>query len=332
MAFLSFLTIVGCKKEPALPEFQRSEQTYPSWFPTPPFPSDNEYSIERWTLGKKLFFDKALSLNQTVSCGSCHNPSLGFSDSLPTSFGDLNAPGTSNTPALFNLAYHPYFTRAGGVPTLEMQVAVPIQEHNEFNQNMIELVYRLSQIPEYEVASQTAYSRPFDAYTLTRALSVFERSLISGNSAFDQSQHQGISSALTESAKRGMELFFSNRTNCSSCHSGFNFTSYEFENNGLYETYADSGRMRLTHLEEDRAKFKIPSLRNISHTGPYMHDGSIESLEEVVAHYNYGGQMHPNKSSLVRPLGLSIEEEADLVAFLLSLTDYTFLNNPAFEQ
>ena len=129
-----------------------------------------------------------------------------------------------------------------------------------------------------------------------------------------------------------MELFFSNRTNCSSCHSGFNFTSYEFENNGLYETYADSGRMRLTHLEEDRAKFKIPSLRNISHTGPYMHDGSIESLEEVVAHYNYGGQMHPNKSSLVRPLGLSIEEEADLVAFLLSLTDYTFLNNPAFEQ
>jgi len=132
------------------------------------------FTQERWELGKKLFFDPSLSLNQTVSCGSCHLPSLAFSDSLPTSFGDLGTSGNTNAPPLFNLAYHPYYTRAGGVPSLEMQVAVPVQEHNEFNQNMVELIARLALNPLYEEASQIAYHRTFDSFTLTRALAVFD--------------------------------------------------------------------------------------------------------------------------------------------------------------
>jgi cytochrome c peroxidase len=326
------VAVVGgaCKKEHAEPGSNGFRLAHPSWFPEPPFPSDNEFTAERWELGKKLFFDPALSLNHTVSCGSCHLPALAFSDSLPTSPGDLGAPGTSNTPPLFNLAYHPYFTRAGGVPTLEMQVAVPVQEHNEFNHNMVDLVNRLSEVEAYRLAAQSAYGRPFDAFVLTRALGVFERSLISGHSAYDRFAFQGQTSALSAAEKRGMQLFFSDRTNCSSCHSDFNFTSYAFENNGLYEVYPDSGRMRFTHLEEDRAKFKVPSLRNVALTGPYMHDGSIHSLEAVVAHYNLGGAPHPNKNPLVIPLGLSPAEQSDLVAFLRSLTDHSFVNHSAF--
>ena len=324
------LACSGCSKEMERNEIVDNLLLLPFWIPEPPFQEENVFTQERWELGKKLFFDPSLSLNQTVSCGSCHLPSLAFSDSLPTSFGDLGTSGNTNAPPLFNLAYHPYYTRAGGVPSLEMQVAVPVQEHNEFNQNMVELIARLALNPLYEEASQIAYHRTFDSFTLTRALAVFERSLISGSSSYDRFSHLGEYSAMNPSAKRGMELFFSSKTNCSSCHSGFNFTSYEFENNGLYETYSDSGRMRITHLEEDRAKFKIPSLRNVAFTAPYMHDGTISTLQNVVAHYNSGGQTHANKSHLVRPLGLTETEQEDIVAFLNSLTDYSFIQNPNF--
>jgi cytochrome c peroxidase len=332
LACIASLVLASCTKEvEPSPESGFILPATPAWFPEPPYPADNAFTPERWALGKQLFFDPDLSLHKTVSCGSCHLPDLAFSDSMPTSAGDMGAPGTSNTPALFNLAYHPYFTRAGGVPTLEMQVAVPVQEHNEFNHNMADLVLRLSQNADYESASQLAYGRSFDAFTLTRALAVFERSLISGNSAYDRFHFQGEASSLSAAEKRGMELFFSDRTNCSSCHAGFNFTTYTFENNGLYEVYADSGRMRFTHLEDDRARFKVPSLRNVALTAPYMHDGSMNSLEDVVAHYNHGGADHPNKSPLIRPLNLSASEQSDLVAFLHSLTDYTFVNQPLFK-
>jgi cytochrome c peroxidase len=124
----------------------------------------------------------------------------------------------------------------------------------------------------------------------------------------------------------------SNKTNCSQCHSGFNFTNYTFENNGLYTNYADSGRMRLTQIESDRARFKVPTLRNAQLTAPYMHDGSIKTLEEVVAHYNTGGKIHANKSTLIKPLGLTQQEQNDIVAFLNTLTDYTFINNKNLQK
>jgi cytochrome c peroxidase len=248
------------------------------------------------------------------------------------SIGDNNSLGTSNSPTLANVAYHPYYTRAGGVPTLEMQILVPIQEHNEFNTNMVDVIEKLKPNGMYQAMAQTAYNRELDAFVITRAIATFERSLISGNSRFDDFFYKGIENALNESERRGFKLFTSNKTNCSSCHSGFNFTNYTFENNGLYVNYADSGRMRLTQLPQDRAKFKVPTLRNIALTAPYMHNGSFNTLTDVLEHYNTGGQNHINKSVLIKPLTLTTQEKQDLINFLHSLTDMKFIQNKNFKQ
>lgn len=304
----------------------------PPGFPDIDVPEGNTHTAERWALGKKLFFDPILSVDSTVSCASCHQAALAFSDDLAFSPGVANRPGTRNAPTLANVAYHPYFTREGGVPTLEMQVLVPIQEHNEFDFNIVLLAERLASDTTYVKLAQSAYNRSPDPFVITRALACFERSLISGWSPYDLYTAQETPDALTASAKRGMDLFFSEKTNCASCHGGFNFTNYAFENNGLYKNYTDLGRFRLTGKEEDRALFKVPSLRNIELTGPYMHDGSLHSLEEVIAHYQSGGQDNDEKSSLIHPLQLSSDEKNDLIQFLHALTDQSFVQNPVFKN
>jgi cytochrome c peroxidase len=180
--------------------------------------------------------------------------------------------------------------------------------------------------------SREAYGRIPDPYVITRAISTFERTILSGNSPYDQYNAQGCREALSYSQYRGMELFFSSKTNCFRCHGGFNFTEYAFENNGLYTEYADIGRMRFTNDSADLAKFKVPSLRNVGYTAPYMHDGSLQSLTEVIDHYNMGGVAHPSKSPLVKPLQLKESEKHDLIAFLLALSDEQFLNDTRFHR
>lgn len=298
----------------------------PRGFPEIPFTAENPYTDEKWILGKRLFYETALSLDYSISCASCHKPEIAFSDFVPKSIGSGQQVGRRNSPSLANIAYHPYYTREGGVPTLEMQILVPIQEHDEFNFNIIEIAERLKQIPEYVEMSNKVFGRDPDAYVITRAIGIFERTIISGNSPYD-SFINGNKSALTVAAQKGANLFFSERTGCSNCHSGFNFTDYSFANNGLYEFYGDIGRERFTGNEDDRALFKVPTLRNIAVTSPYMHDGSIATLQEVIQHYNSGGKAHPNKSRLIKPLGLSTQEQQDLLAFLNSLTDNSFLSN-----
>ncbi len=322
----------ACHKDPTglVPAEPEPLLLVPPGFPSPVFPEGNELSTARWALGKKLFYDPVLSRDSTISCASCHNAAHAFSDTVMFSPGVNGLPGTRNAPTLANIAYHPYFTREGGVPTLEMQILVPIQEHNEFDFNILLIAERLSKDTEYVRMSREAYSREPDAFVITRSIGCFERTLISGQSRFDQYLFQGKTTALNAAEKRGMDLFFSERTHCAQCHNGFNFSNYSFENNGLYVNYPDPGRFRLTELESDRARFKVPTLRNVALTAPYMHDGSLWTLESVVNHYNSGGQPQPNKSSLVRPLSLTAAERADLVAFLGSLTDEKFINNPKF--
>lgn len=286
--------------------------------------------MARWELGKQLFYEKQLSKNNTLSCASCHKQEFAFSDNVALSLGDNNDIGSSNAPSLTNIGYHPYFTRAGGVPTLEMQILVPIQEHNEFNTNMLDVIDKLKQNNSYVQQAQDAYGRDLDAFVITRAISTFERSLISGNSRYDKYINNSSFHPLTPSELRGLQLFNSQRTNCSSCHSGFNFTNYTFENNGLYLNYADSGRMRVTQLTQDRAKFKVPTLRNVAFTAPYMHDGSFTSLQQVIDHYNSGGKAHVNKSAWVRPLQLTAQEKSDLLNFLNTLSDDSFVRNNHF--
>jgi len=213
-----------------------------------------------------------------------------------------------------------------------MQILVPIQEHNEFDFNIVLIVDRLKQDSTYIKMAQEAYDRELDAFVITRAIACFERSLLSGFSPYDQYQNYDKPNALSSAAIRGLKLFFSDQTNCSSCHSDFNFTNYAFENNGLYEEYIDEGRFRLTGEASDIALFKVPSLRNIELTAPYMHDGSLKSLETVVEHYQSGGKQHLHKSPLIQPLNLSKSEQIDLIEFLKSLTDETFISNPLFLQ
>lgn len=322
-----FLTVLwGCQKDDERKGIS-DIISVPSHFPAMLYPEGNEYSYDRWYLGKKLFYDPRLSLNNSVSCASCHHADKAFSDTIALSFGDNHTMGKSNAPTLTNIGYNPAFTRAGGVPTLEMQILVPIQEHDEFNTNLVELVQKLSRDSFYTQYARKAYNRAFDAFVLTRAISNFERSLISGNSAYDQYHYQNKKNALTQSQLNGMNLFFSSKTNCSQCHSGFNFTNYAFETNALLDQYRDSGRMRLTRLETDRARFKVPTLRNIALTAPYMHNGSLSTLEQVIGNYNNGGKSHSNKSNLIKPLNLTQTEKNELIDFLNSLTDYSFINN-----
>ena len=329
-----FLLLAACRKEELSPVFPPESDEYvlsiPAGFPFPDIPADNTLTKSRVALGRQLFYDPVLSADSTRSCGSCHAAYLAFSDSTAVSFGIENRPGTRNSPTLANVAYQIKLLREGGVPTLEMQILVPIQEHNEFDFNILLVAERLKRMPEYVMLAEKAYGRAPDAFVITRSIAAFERTLLSGDSPYDQFVFQGKSSALTASEKRGLDLFQSERLNCSKCHEGFLFTNQDFTNNGLYETYPDSGRIRLTGLESDRAVFKVPSLRNIALTAPYMHDGSLPTLQAVMDHYQTGGKQHQNKSPLLKPFILSPQERADLLAFLGSLTDQKFITNPEF--
>lgn len=325
-------SIVSCSIDPEVPasDLNFSWQV-PQGFPPIPYPADNLPSSDRIALGKELFFDPILSVDSTISCSSCHLPELAFTDNRSVSLGVEGRQGFRNAPTLANVAYAPYMLMDGGNPNLELQIFVPVEDHNEMDFNMVLLTERLSANSYYNQRFVEVFGTAPSPYGITRALAAFERTILSGNSIYDQFQ-QG-QSGMSESALRGMELFFSDDLSCSGCHSGFNFTNWAFENNGLYATYyPDSGRARITRDPADAGKFKVPTLRNISVTGPYMHDGSLASLEEVIEHYNSGGQDHPNKSSLIQPLGLSIEQKNDLIRFLETLTDPTFLIDPTLQE
>lgn len=339
--FISFcslliLFLARCQKEdqPAVIPLETDEYVLhvPAGFYSPDIPADNVLTKSRIALGKRLFYDPALSADSTRSCGSCHAPHLAFSDSTAVSLGIDNRAGTRNAPTLANVAYQKKLLREGGVPTLEMQILVPIQEHNEFDFNILLVAERLQKMPEYVLMAKKAYERELDAFVITRSIAAFERTLLSGDSPYDQYAFQAKNSALSAAEKRGLELFQSERLNCSKCHGGFLFTNQDFTNNGLYEVYPDSGRIRLTGLESDRGVFKVPSLRNVAITAPYMHDGSLPTLETVIEHYQTGGKSHPNKSPLLKPFSLTAQERADLLAFLHSLTDQKFITNPEFRN
>jgi cytochrome c peroxidase len=300
----------------------------PTSFPPIPFPEDNAFSLSRWELGQRIFFDPALSRDGSIACVSCHSPHLAFSDSVAFSLGVEHRIGVRNAPSLANVGYLPYFLRDGSVPNLERQVLVPIDDVNEFDHNIVLIVERLKKLPGYEEMSQAAYERPLDAFSVTRALATFQRTLISGNSTYDQAERGEI--ALDAEERLGQDLFFSDRTSCTTCHGSFLFTTGGLENNGLYAEYHDPGRYRLTLDSHDIGRMKVPSLRNVAYTAPYMHDGSLATLDEVVEHYNRGGAGHFNQHPAVRPLHLNAEEVKALVRFLETLSDESFVSNALY--
>lgn len=297
----------------------------PKGFPAPEIPADNKLTQARVELGKKLFFDTIMSRDTTVSCATCHIPEFAFTDRLPKSIGIRGQEVSRNSPTLTNVVYNEHFLLDGVNTSLESQVIAPIQEHTEFDFHVVLIAERLKRIPDYVDLCIEAYNSEPTPFAITHSIASFERTLISGNSPYDKYMFQEKENALNESELRGMDIF-NNKLYCGECHSGFNFTNQSLTNNGLYKSYADSGRMRLTNLEEDRAVFKVPTLRNIAVTYPYMHDGSIATLNDVIEHYSDGGKEHKNKSDIIKPFELTAKEKEDLIAFLHSLTDSSFLN------
>lgn len=332
LSILLLLLALACQPEAANP---LDESPYsldvPAGFPYPDIPEDNELTDARVALGKRLFYDPILSEDSTLSCASCHKQALAFADDVPVSPGVQGRLGFRNAPTLANMAYLERLNKDGGVVKLDLQPVVPIEDHNEMNLPLREAVRRLNEHPSYPADFLRAYGKEASPFTLTRALASFMRTLISGSSRYDQYVNGSVST-LDEAELRGLSLFFSERVGCAKCHQGFNFTDNSFRNNGLYETYEDPGRQRITLDSEDEGKFRVPTLRNIALTAPYMHDGSLPTLEAVAEHYNNGGSSHPNKDTLIHPLQLSEMEKADLIAFLRALTDHAFITNPAFSK
>lgn len=296
-----------------------------------PDPYDIEYPdgdpppAEWVELGRVLFFDTRLSGNQTQSCASCHNPDLGFSDGLKKGLGATGKRLGRNTPHLYNLAWEGRFFWDGRAASLEEQALGPIQSSAEMNMNLGDLIPRLKQVPYYQKAFKRLFPQEgLNAKTLARALSAFERTLIVDDTPFDRFI-KGQKTALSPAAQRGLELF-KGKANCVKCHDGPNFTDHGFHNLGLPDK--DLGRYGVEKKEVFYKAFKTPSLRNVAFSAPYMHDGSLATLEEVVRFYNQGGEKVRAKDKEMKPLDLSEAEIFDLLAFLGALNQKLQIERP----
>ena len=305
---------------------------YPERLGTPFIPEDNHLTVNRVKLGKLLFFDPILSGDSSVSCASCHNPQNSFSDPRQFSVGVGGKLGERHSMSLINLAWSNSFFWDGAALSLEAQARVPLLNPLEMNIQIDEAIRRLNNHPDYPQLFYDAYERLPDEYSLLRAIASYQRTLVSYNSRYDQFFFEDRYDALSDSEVRGWALFYGyeDKVHCGSCHSGNHFTNNAFENNGLYFEYRDQGRYMITMREADKGRFKVPTLRNIALTAPYMHDGSLKTLEEVVDFYNTGGKGHPNQSFHVHiHTPLTSAEKRDLVNFLKTLTDEKFINEHA---
>jgi cytochrome c peroxidase len=284
-----------------------------------PAPEANPPTPEKLELGRRLFRDPILSRDSTKSCSSCHLEAHAFADTARVSTGVHGQRGTRNAPPLHNRAFGRSFFRDGRSPTLEDAVLRPIQAPDELSMTLPEVVRRLREHPTYPAAFAAAFdSAPIDDVALGRALATFVRSLLSGDSPADRFG-VGDSLALTPAAIRGRALFLA-RANCTACHTGPYLTDERFHNTGVSWGRGDAGRETVTRDPADRGRFRTPSLRDVELTAPYMHDGSVRTLEEVVEFYDRGGGQNPSLDHRIRPLGLTPQERADLVAFLRALT------------
>ena len=285
----------------------------------PAAPEDNQTTRERVQLGRKLFFDPGLSADGTVSCASCHDPAHGFASAAPRAVGVAGRTGTRNAPSILNRAYGKSFFWDGRTKTLEDQALEPIANPLEMGSQISEVVARLQADADYRAAFATAYPNGVTAQNLGRALAAFERVLLSGDSRVDRFQ-AGDLTALSESQRIGLWLFES-RGGCWRCHRGPNYTDEKFHNTGVaaLQSQADAGRCAFTGDEVDRGRFKTPGLRGVARTAPYMHDGSLSTLREVVEYYNRGGGRAAGLDPAIKPLGLSAEEIGHLVEFLQAL-------------
>lgn len=368
LASLTIFAIVGCDSESdytvippnAKNEFGFDFQT--GSLPPPKEPADNPATEEKFQLGRHLFYDKKLSGNQTMSCESCHQQALAFSDGVKVPTGSTGEVLHRNSQTLTNIAYNASYTWANPIlKEIEQQLVIPL--FGEFpvemginDANREEILNRFRRETAYQNMFNAAFPIEQDAVTfpnVIKALAVFNRALISKDSDFDRG-------TMSSSAMRGQDLFNSEKMECFHCHNGFNFSdstlhddsvfvSRPFFNTGLYNIdgkgsypIADNGLFTVTQDPKDKGKFRPPTLRNIAYTAPYMHDGSIATLGEVLDFYANGGRnitsgehqgdgrKNPNKSEFVKGFTLSAQEKQDMLMFLHALSDETFISNPRY--
>jgi cytochrome c peroxidase len=367
LAALSLFAAAGCADDDA--SAGAYEWRLPDGFPLPNVPADNPMSEVKVELGRRLFYDVRLSLNETQSCGSCHRQDLAFTDGLRGGVGSTGEVHPRGSMSVVNSAYFATFTWGNPlIQSLEQQALGPLFGETPVELGMAgheeELLHRLRGDDLYPALFADAFpgdADPISLANLTRAIAAFERVLISGDAAYDRYQ-AGDDAALSASAVRGMELFFSERLECFHCHGGFTFSDSlahsglvepeaPFHNTGLYNLDGsgaypapNTGVHAVTGDPADMGRFKAPTLRNIALTAPYMHDGSIATLGEVLDHYAAGGRTiaegsfagvgsdSPFRSEFVHGFILGPSEKADVIAFLESLTDEALITNPAFSD
>jgi cytochrome c peroxidase len=331
----------------------------PRGFPRPAVPANNPMSAVKVELGRYLFYDKRISVNGKESCGSCHRQELAFTDGRPRAKGTTGQVHPRSSMSLVNVAYAPSLTWANPtLNSLEEQALIPMLGEEPVELGLKgheqEFLNTLRSDTLYRRLFPQAFPETGDVYTLhnvTRAIAAFERTIVSMRSPYDRYRWGGDSSAISDSAKRGELLFSSSeRGGCFQCHGGWNFSSIRFEGSGdrggvddsrggFFNTGVSSyltpnrGLFERTQRSADIGKFRAPTLRNIALTAPYMHDGSLATLEAVIDHYAAGGKIdHPNKSRILRPFRLSEDEKRDLVEFLKSLTDEELLHDPRWSD
>ena len=281
-------------------------------------------------LGEKLFSEKLLSKDYSLSCASCHKPEFAFADTVAFSTGIYGKLSSRNTPSVLNMKNRPYFFWDGRAATLEEQALIPIANPDEMGLPVKEAIERLNASEEYRRLFKRVFGQLPNSKNLGAAFAAFEKTLETDESKFDEwANGEG---QLTIQEERGRQLFVSNKAKCFDCHSMEDFTDDQFKNIGLYNgtTQNDVGRFFITNDKNDLGRFKTPGLRNVAITAPYMHDGRFKTLEQVVQYYNNPYMFVDDPlnidSLLMKPLQLTNQDNADLVAFLKTLTDKRFLN------
>lgn len=360
LPFILCIILTACDSAPEPYQWQLRKD-----FPPPQVPQDNPMTEAKVELGRHLFYDKNLSANGSQACASCHLQQYAFAEPLATSVGSTGEKIRRNANSLVNIAYNKTLTWAhDGLNSIERQLLIPM-----FGEEPVELgitgheeeILKRFQTPQYQALFQQAFpDQTINFDLIVKAIASFVRSLVSLDSPFDHYAYDNKDDAISESALRGMTLFFSEKLECHHCHGGFNFTqstTHEkqlldrrpFHNTGLYYTDVDKGYPKkdiglaeVSLNEKDNGRFRAPTLRNIAVSAPYMHDGSIATLDEVVDFYAAGGRniesgkfkgdgrANPLKNAFVKGFEITAQEKQDLLAFLNTLTDNNFLNNPKF--
>lgn len=283
-----------------------------------PFPKGNTYTPEKASLGKKLYFDPRLSVTSAQSCASCHSPGFGWGDGLAVGIGHNMGKLGRRSPTIVNAAWGAIFMWDGRFASLEEQALGPIQAAGEMNMPIEQLMERLTSIAEYKQLFAAAFPNDgMSPKTLAEAIATYERTVVSDRAPFD-AWIDGNERAISDEAKRGF-VVFNTKGRCASCHEGWNFTNDGFHDIGLASRDLGRGEL-LPGISKMKHAFKTPGLREITSRGPYMHDGSMATLEQVIEHYDQGGVDRPSRSDLMRPLGLTSQEKFELVAFLKTLT------------